>query len=168
MCWCHEANCKQKSTGRGPQAVLERPRVWFPLLCPYLTVPAPYCTVSSSREWQKRGFSKKIGVSLGGAELCLAGADPLLTPLPLVHNPSGSQPQESSLAALWLSSWIFWPDGFLHLVWNWLKTIGFMLVALSLRGHWDGWEVATGSCQYQLSWAIFCSEVVLLCCKSSA
>lgn len=105
-CWCHEANCKQKSTGWGPQAVLERLRVWFPLLCPYLTVPAPYCTGSSSREWQKRGFSKKISVSLGGAGLCLVGADPLLTPLPLVHNPSGSQPQESSLAALWLAGWL--------------------------------------------------------------
>lgn len=64
VCWYHEANCKKESIGRGPQAVLERPRAWFPLLCPYLTVSAAYYTNSSSREWQKRGFNRKIGVSV--------------------------------------------------------------------------------------------------------
>lgn len=105
ICWCYEASCKQESTGRGPQAILARPRVWFRALslrdcsCPIL---------HPLIQW---GIAEN-GCVTGGSRALSSSADPLLTPLPLVHNPS-RQLQESSLVALWLSGWVFLAVGFL-------------------------------------------------------
>lgn len=105
ICWCYETNCKQESTGKGPQAILQRPRVWFPALS------LPDCSCPILHPLIQWGMAEN-GCVTGGSRALSSSADPLLTPLPLVHNPTGRQPQESSLVALWMSGWVFLAVGF--------------------------------------------------------